>query len=161
MSRPAPKESIHINFPDPTGPWCCYRAGPFQGHGSAVPGTQRIHPYLAIHQNVEPDPKHLVECPLFHPIFSVVFGISVQLVSVNGLPGEPNSPCNPTALGSWTKIWECAITDLLLTFSLKPLKELGYWNLSSLCLSFPAYRMEFQLLLLDLMSPGFMCSRYW
>jgi len=61
----------------------CSRAGTFlrtwhchPGHPGAnpVPG----HPYLAIHQDVKPDPKHLVERPLVCPIFFVVFGISVR-----------------------------------------------------------------------------------
>ena len=65
-------------------PVLCYRAGAFlrtwhcrprDPGATLAPG----HPYLAIHQNVEPDPKHLVERPLVRPAFFVVFGISVRL----------------------------------------------------------------------------------
>lgn len=125
-------------------------AVPAQGPGmNSVPG----HPYLAVHQNVEPDPKHLVERPLFHPVFSVVFGVSVHgMGSVNGLPGCLTPPCNPVASGSWwlqsrTKIWGCIVTGVLLTCSLTAPKEPGCWHHSALCLSFPACKLELKLLL--------------
>lgn len=65
-------------------PMLHYTAGTFLRTWHCRAGNRGVNPapghsYLAIHQNVEPDPKHLVECPLICPIFFVVFGISVQL----------------------------------------------------------------------------------
>lgn len=84
------------------------------------------------------------------------------MVTVNALPGCLTAPATLQHQDLDKDLGMCCHRPAP-DFSLNPLKELCCWHLSSLCLSFPACRLEFQLLLVlfDLMSPSSGCSKYW